>query len=117
MFWRQVHSFSARPADCATGVLPVRTGGTPMPRGKASLRHTAVTFSRRYQIVRDLGKELLAVEGLSLPQGAFVIHMHQGYQFFFLAPDGVYYFHEGWGRYDKEFPSFAEFFKATAGKM
>ena len=60
---------------------------------------------------QEAGVELLADAGLELPKGAIVFLMHQGYQFFYLAADGVYYYHEGRQAPVKESDSFAEFFE------
>ena len=41
----------------------------------------------------------------------FVILMHQGYQFFALAKDGVYYYYEGRDSLSFEFNTFGEWFE------
>jgi len=64
--------------------------------------------------LQESGRELLEAHGLSLPPASFVFHMHQGYQFFVLTSDGVYYYLEGGSHLEKVFASFAEFFIATA---
>ena len=58
--------------------------------------------------------ELLREAGLILPQDSFVFFMHQGYQFFFLNPEGVFFFVEGNKEVERRHDSFREFFEATA---
>ena len=56
--------------------------------------------------------ELLVSASLFLPQSAFVCFMHQGYQFYLVCPDGVYFFLEGETQYVNRHDSFAAFFLA-----
>jgi len=63
--------------------------------------------------IQEAAEELLSEANLSLPDGAFVFFMHQGYQFFFLTDDGVYFFVEGNAAIEKRYGSFTEFFEET----
>jgi hypothetical protein len=65
----------------------------------------------RLPSLHDSAVELMADAGLEMPKGAFVFLMHQGYQFFYLLPDGVYYYLEGNEDVEKKAESFAEFFE------
>lgn len=57
--------------------------------------------------------ELMEEAGLEFPKGAFAFLMHQGYQFFYLTDDGVYYYFEGRPAPVKEHDSFTEFFEVA----
>jgi hypothetical protein len=63
--------------------------------------------------IQEAAKELLRDANLALPKGSFVFFMHQGYQFFFLNPDDVFFFLEGRKEIEKHHDSFADFFQAT----
>jgi len=66
-----------------------------------------------FPIMQEAGVERFADVGLEWPKGAFVFLMHQGYQFFYLTVDGVYYYYEGRNAPEKEHNSFAEFFEVS----
>lgn len=80
---------------------------------KANIQHLVgsdYSFSQLNDL-QEWGNELLAECQLpELPEGAFVIAMHQGYQFYFLWEGAVYYFLEGNSKFEKRFDSFTDWF-------
>jgi hypothetical protein len=67
--------------------------------------------------IQEAAIELLSDKGLKLPDGSFVFHMHQGYQFLFVNSGGVFYYLEGNEGIEKRYDSFTEFFVATLGVL
>ncbi|AVR97160.1 SMI1/KNR4 family protein [Pseudoduganella armeniaca] len=75
--------------------------------------------------IRDLNEEAVNIlienaEGFTLPSGAFVFLMHQGYEFdYFVASEGsdppVYQYVEGNGRPLRVWNSFSDFLRQSIG--
>ena len=63
--------------------------------------------------MQEAAVEQMEAAGLKFPKGAFTFLMHQGYQFFYITGDGIYYYHEGNPAPVKEHNSFAEFFEVA----
>lgn len=59
---------------------------------------------------RELLQEVNAPE---MPKGSLAFSMHQGYSFFYLNNEGVFFYLEGRKQSERQFESFAEFFEST----